>query len=74
MTAQTRLKKKEGLQASSGIRRRKLADRIATIVVTTGGVAVILCIIAILVFIGVETVPLWQCVKSDLTSSFFLKE
>ncbi|MEZ4548281.1 MAG: hypothetical protein R3B51_11445 [Thermodesulfobacteriota bacterium] len=74
MTAQTRLKKKEGLQASSGIRRRKLADRIATIVVTTGGVAVILCIIAILVFIGVETVPLWQGVKSELTSSFFLKE
>ncbi len=74
MTAQTRLKKKEGLQASSGIRRRKLADRIATIVVTTGGVAVILCIIAILLFIGIETVPLWQGVKSELTSSFFLKE
>ncbi len=60
MTAQTRLKKKETLQASSGVKRRKLADRIATLVVTTGGVAVILCIIAILVFIGVETVPLWQ--------------
>lgn len=74
MTAQTRLKKKETLQASSGVKRRKLADRIATMVVTTGGVAVILCIIAILVFIGVETVPLWQGVKSELTSSFFLKE
>ena len=74
MTAQTRLKKKEVLQASPGVKRRKLADRIATIVVTTGGVAVILCIIAILLFIGVETVPLWKGVKSELTSSFFLKE
>ena len=74
MSAQTRLKKKEISQASSGVRRRKLVDFIATGVVTTGGIAIILSILAILVFIGIETVPLWQGVKSELTSSFILKE
>jgi len=74
MTAQTRLKKKETQRASSGIRRRKLVDFIATGVVSTGGIAVILSILAILVFIGIETVPLFQGVKSELSSSFILKE
>lgn len=74
MTAQTRLKKKENSQASSGVRRRKLVDHIATGVVTTGGIAIILSILAILVFIGIETIPLWQGVKSELTSSFIMKE
>lgn len=74
MSAQSRLKKKDNSQASSGIRRRKLVDFIATGVVTTGGIAIILSILAILVFIGIETVPLWQGVKSELTSSFILKE
>ncbi|GJM16923.1 MAG: phosphate ABC transporter permease [Thermodesulfobacteriota bacterium] len=74
MTVQTRLKKKETQRASSGIRRRKLVDFIATGVVSTGGIAVILSILAILVFIGIETVPLFQGVKSELSSSFILKE
>ncbi|MGB2691188.1 MAG: ABC transporter permease subunit [Thermodesulfobacteriota bacterium] len=74
MTAQTRLKKKETQQASSGLRRRKFVDFIATGIVTTGGIAVILSILAILVFIGIETVPLFQGVKSELASSFILKE
>jgi len=65
---------KESRQVSSGVKRRKLADRIATGVVTTGGIAVILCIIAILVFIGIETIPLWQGVKSELVSTFILRE
>jgi len=74
MTAQTRFKKKDNQQASSGLKRRKLADFIATSVVTTGGIAVILSILAILVFIGIETVPLFQGVKSELASSFVLRE
>jgi phosphate transport system permease protein len=74
MTEQIRVKKKDISQASSGIRRRKLLDFIATGVVTTGGIAIILSILAILVFIGIETVPLWQGVKSELASSFILKE
>ena len=72
MAPKTKLK--EPRQVSSGVKRRKLADRIATGVVITGGIAVILCIIAILVFIGIETLPLWQGVKSELVSSFILKE
>ena len=74
MPAKTRLKKKETQQTSSGLKRRKFVDFIATSVVTTGGIAVILCILAILVFIGIETVPLFQGVKSELSSSFILKE
>lgn len=69
-----KVKLKEPRQVSSGLKRRKLADRIATVIVTIGGIAIILCIIAILVFIGIETVPLWQGVKSELVSTFFLKE
>ena len=72
MAPKTKLK--EPRQVSSGAKRRKLVDRIAAIIVTIGGIAIILCIIAILVFIGIETLPLWQGVKSELTSSFILKE
>ena len=60
MTAKTRLKKKEPQQASPGLKRRKLVDFIATSIVTTGGIAVILSILAILLFIGIETVPLFN--------------
>ncbi len=74
MTAKTRLKKKEPQQASPGLKRRKLVDFIATSIVTTGGIAVILSILAILVFIGIEIVPLFQSVKSELASTFILKE
>jgi len=74
MPAKTGLKKKGTQPASSGLKRRKLVDFIATSVVTTGGIAIILCILAILVFIGTETVPLFQGVKSELSSSFILKE
>lgn len=42
------------------IRRRKLYDRLARHVVFVGGAGIILCIIAILFFIGIETVPLWK--------------
>ncbi len=74
MTAQTRLKRKDTQQTSSGLRKRKLVDFIATSVVTTGGIGIILSILAILVFIGIESVPLFQGVKSELVSSFILKE
>ncbi len=42
------------------IRRRKLYDRLARHVVFVGGAGIIFCIIAILFFIGIETVPLWK--------------
>ncbi|MCK5710620.1 MAG: hypothetical protein KAI07_08775, partial [Deltaproteobacteria bacterium] len=65
MTSQSRLKKKDNERASSGLKRRKFVDFIATGVVTTGGIGIILSILAILVFIGIETVPLFQGVKSE---------
>ena len=52
-----------GIEESSKqkqIRRRKLYDRLARHVVLAGGVGIIFCIIAILFFIGIETVPLWK--------------
>jgi phosphate transport system permease protein len=74
MTSQSRLKKKDKKQTSSGLKRRKFVDFIATSVVTTGGIGIILSILAILVFIGIETVPLFQGVKSELASTFIIKE
>jgi len=74
MTTQTRLKRKDTQQTSSGLRKRKLVDFIATSVVTTGGIGIILSILAILVFIGIQSVPLFQGVKSELVSSFIIKE
>ncbi len=74
MTSQSKPKRKDTQQTSSGLKRRKFADFIATSVVTTGGIGIILCILAILVFIGIETVPLFQGVKSELASSFIIKE
>jgi len=74
MTAQTRFKRKDTQQTSSGLRKRKLVDFIATSVVTTGGIGIILSILAILVFIGIQSVPLFQGVKSELVSSFIIKE
>ncbi|NIP32197.1 MAG: hypothetical protein GTN99_11590, partial [Candidatus Dadabacteria bacterium] len=38
------------------------------------GIAIILSIIAILLFIGIEVLPLWEKVKSTVTSSFDLNE
>ncbi|MGH7884627.1 MAG: hypothetical protein ACRENO_02895, partial [Thermodesulfobacteriota bacterium] len=51
-----------------GIKKRKFYDRIARYVVTVGGFGIILCIIAILFFIGIETVPLWKNPEKKLTA------
>lgn len=48
------------------IKKRKLYDRIARYIVTVGGFGIIICIIAILFFIGIETVPLWLAPEKDL--------
>ncbi len=54
--------------------RRRLEDIIAASVVRVGGIGIIICIIAILFFIGMEALPLWQGVKSELENTFFLRE
>ena len=53
--------------------KRRLYDHLATVVVTAGGIAIILSIVAILFFIGIETVPLWQKPNSELLSTFTVK-
>ena len=73
----TESEKKINSQAASkekAIRNRRLADKIATVVVTSGGIAIILSIIAILLFIGIEVVPLWEKVKTTVASNFDLNE
>lgn len=46
--------------ARTRIRRVKFVDRAAVAVITLGGIAVILAVIGILVFIGAEAVPLFR--------------
>lgn len=42
------------------VRRKKLVDQVARVVITAGGIAIILSIVAILFVIAAETLPLWQ--------------
>ncbi len=50
------------------IKRRKFYDKLARHVVFVGGVGIIFCIIGILFFIGIETVPLWKSPEKKLDS------
>jgi phosphate transport system permease protein len=52
--------------AAGRIKRLKRIDRVAVGVITLGGVAVILSVIGILVFIGAEAVPLFRSASSTL--------
>lgn len=59
---------------AAALRRRRLADLVARVVVTAGGIGIIISILAILVFIAVEVLPLWKRVKSELVGSYVLSE
>ena len=50
----------------SRLRRKKLVDKAATILITAGGFAVILSIAAILFVIVAETLPLWNAPTAEL--------
>ena len=66
-----------GIEESSKqkqIRRRKLYDRLARHVVFVGGAGIIFCIIAILFFIGIETIPLWKSPGKKLESVSEMKD
>ena len=54
--------------------KRMFYDKLATVVVAGGGVAIIFCIIAILFFIGIETVPLLQSPNTELQNSFTVEK
>lgn len=70
MSALPKLKNKDSQQAARGdlsLQKRRLADYMARYVITLGGVAIILCILAILVFISLEVYPLWKGARAELT-------
>ena len=52
--------------AAGRIKRLKRIDRVAVGVITFGGIAVILSVIGILVFIGAEAVPLFRPASATL--------
>ena len=56
------------------LKRRRLADKLARIVITFGGISIILSIIAILVFISLEVYPLWKGAKGELAGRFDLSK
>ncbi len=55
-------------------KRRRLADKLARIVITFGGISIILSIIAILVFISLEVYSLWKGAKGELAGRFDLNK
>jgi len=67
----------KGLETTTGkkkaVDKRRLYDNLAALIVTAGGIAIILSIVAILFFIGIETIPLWQKPNSELLSTFTVK-
>ena len=49
--------------------RRQLVDRAARWVVGAGGMATIASILAILIFITVEVMPLWRAPQAELATT-----
>ncbi len=73
MSALPKLKTKDMQAAKVSLPdRRRLADLSARVVVTFGGICIILCILAILIFISLEVYPLWKGAKSELAGRFDL--
>ena len=60
--------------AASRIKRLKRIDRAAVGVITCGGIAVVLSVVGILVFIGAEAVPLFKSASTNLVGTFRLAE
>ncbi len=56
------------------LRRKKLYDRAAGLIITFGGIAIILSIAAILFVIVAETLPLWSAPKTAFGSAVALSE
>src|SRR5574341_53908 len=75
MTALPKLKDHEQAAFKAfSLKRRRLVDQVARAVITFGGVAIILSILAILVFISLEVYPLWKGAKGELTGRFDLNK
>lgn len=77
MEVLSKQKNKLNLRADSkeaALKKRRLVDKIATVVVSAGGIAIILSIVTILVFISIEAMPLWDKVESSVSGSFKLNK
>src|SRR3990170_5930818 len=75
MTALPKLKDQEQAAFKAfSLKRRRLADQVARLVITFGAIAIILSILAILVFISLEFYPLWKGAKVELTGRFDLNK
>jgi phosphate transport system permease protein len=75
MAVLPRLKdKKQAAFDAFSMKRRRLVDQLARVVITFGGVGIILSIIAILVFISLEVYPLWKGAKAELSGRFDLNK
>ena len=75
MTALPKLKDHEQAAFKAfSLKRRRLADQVARLVITFGGIAIILSILAILVFISLEVYPLWKGAKAELSGRFDLNK
>ncbi len=60
--------------ATGRIKRLKRIDRAAVGIITFGGIAVVLSVIGILVFIGVEALPLFRGASAELAGRIRLGE
>jgi phosphate transport system permease protein len=58
--------------AAGRIKRLKRIDRAAVGIITCGGIAVVLSVIGILVFIGAEAIPLFKSASTALAGTFRL--
>ncbi|HLE26412.1 MAG TPA: ABC transporter permease subunit [Thermodesulfobacteriota bacterium] len=75
MTALPKLKDQEQAAFKAfSLKRRRLADKLARVVITFGGISIILSIIAILVFISLEVYSLWKGAKGELAGRFDLNK
>jgi len=61
-------------EAKARVRRKKLADKAAGVVITAGGVAIILSVLAILFVIVVESLPLWKDPVAEQMPAINLKQ
>lgn len=62
------------MEDKARLRRKKLADKAADYLITAGGIAVILSIVAILFVIVAETLPLWKAPTATPVATLDLKQ
>ena len=62
------------VSSKSAHKRAVIADKLAKIVIYTGGIATIIAVVAILLFVFAEALPLWFGSESKQSSQLNLKK